>query len=273
MDRALDIVTGQTVDAEDLWLLDAVDITRYRCVSCGVGLRPTAFRLETTGKRPYFTLNRGTLHATGCRMVAYKDLVFRARRERISPEELRYFDLLPESATFEASDPVSAERQHSHSLRRIVSAYSGFPKNRDHALKIVGVDGGTYAEAIRPLTAHQIVRYPERVVRFARTDWRTRPVESSEAFEVSLKEGERCEDGSQRSYRLRIYWREWRPNSRVALMREFEALLREYVGNRFNRNHGPWLFFIGDQDADDPALFHVRDRRHICTRYTVIHTS
>lgn len=269
MDRALDIATGKVVDAEELWLLDQAELSRFQCVSCGVDLLPAAFGAETTRKRPYFRLERlGARHAPDCQMAAYKDLVTRARRERIPVEDLRRCDAMPFRAKLGSSETLLG-RDNNPSLRRIAAAYCDFPNNRDHPLRINGVAGHTYATVIQRLATKEVVRYGEPSIWFGRAAWRSRPTESNSTYEIPLAEG-----GSgvrvQRPYRVRVHWFSWTPNARLALMREFEALLQEYLSNRISRQNAPWVFFIGEQDETDASLFHVRDYHQICTRYASI---
>ncbi len=64
------------------------------------------------------------------------------------------------------------------------------------------------------------------------------------------------------SYRVLFHISEWSPRRRIGFVNELKRMLavqRELVNaNRAERVH---LFFLGEQDAGNPMLFHVRDVR------------
>ena len=64
MDSAQDKITGEIVEAEQLWLIPVVDKDRYVCRGCGIKLTPAAYRPENV-VRPYFTARDGDHKCSG----------------------------------------------------------------------------------------------------------------------------------------------------------------------------------------------------------------
>ena len=78
MDSAQDKITGEIVEAEQLWLIPEVDKDRYVCRGCGIKLTPAAYRPENV-VRPYFTARDGD-HKLGAMSMGRKSSSPRARR-------------------------------------------------------------------------------------------------------------------------------------------------------------------------------------------------
>lgn len=146
-------------------------------------------------------------------------------------------------------------------------AFSDFPKNHGHPLSIGAEESTTYADAFFHVPAGHISESQGKRILFAQVDFRFRPKDTKNSFEFFLKHAEAKNDELVQSCRACVHWISWSHNERAALRKELDVLLREHISSRIKRRYGPWLFFIGDQDRDDRALFHVHNHRLICTRY------
>lgn len=65
MESARNRVTMEVVDAEDLWLLPAVDKYGYICRGCDLTVYPASY-LKTNLQRPHFRSPHGQEHLEGC---------------------------------------------------------------------------------------------------------------------------------------------------------------------------------------------------------------
>ncbi|MBR8218429.1 hypothetical protein [Burkholderia vietnamiensis] len=81
MDSAQDKITGEIVEAEQLWLIPVVDKDRYVCRGCGIKLTPAAYRPENV-VRPYFTARDGD-HKPGCDVDGEKKLTTKGKKRRL----------------------------------------------------------------------------------------------------------------------------------------------------------------------------------------------
>jgi hypothetical protein len=156
MESAQDIVTGETVDADQLPALDVVDKTRYICRGCGVKVFPAAYHQDSQ-VRPYFRVQQGGGHLRGCDVDGEQVLIERGRVERLStpsgsfptpyPSALRLIEERPivsetlpptrqvGSAVVEQVEPTHrtmsySTRRVANTIRPICRTYINFPFDR-----------------------------------------------------------------------------------------------------------------------------------------------
>ncbi|MBX9400910.1 hypothetical protein K4L06_06260 [Lysobacter sp. BMK333-48F3] len=293
MDRALDTVTGEEVDAEDLWDLEAVDPGRYECHGCDIPVFPASYRKDINKKRPYFFKPKDIEHHPDCGAQDEDGCLQRARTERVPEEQLSRAGLMPNRLVLRAAREVQAPpgaagqpvargrrpggdaagagdtRRHAttaNSLRRIAKDYARFPHNRNSPLHIDGIAGRSYERAIARLKFDAVVRYGQAQVWLSQIAWSAKHEDDAERYEIVLSVGDRQDGRVTRPYRVRVHWAGWSARARNALRTEVEVLVQEHKAHR-GSGKAAWVFFIGEQDAQEPALFHVRDRRLICTLY------
>ena len=89
MDSAQDRITGEIVEAEELWLLDVVDKNGYVCRGCGIKVTPASYDREKNLVRPYFSARDGD-HEPECDVYGERIFVRRGRSERLSNSSGRF---------------------------------------------------------------------------------------------------------------------------------------------------------------------------------------
>ncbi|WP_363799799.1 hypothetical protein ABU614_06530 [Lysobacter firmicutimachus] len=294
MDRALDTLTGEEIDAEDLWDLEVVDPGRYECHGCDIQVFPASYRKDINKKRPYFFKPKDVDHRPDCGAQDEDGCLQRARSERIPEEQLSRAGFMPNRLVLRAPREAQATpgdggreaarghrpargdageadgtRRHAttaNTLRRIAKDYARFPYNRNSPLHIDGIAGRSYDQAIRRLKFDAVVRYAQAQVWLTQIAWSARHEDDAERFEIVLSVGDREAGRVVRPYRIRVHWAAWSARARNALRTEVEVLVQEHKAHR-GSGKAAWVFFIGEQDAQEPELFHVRDQRLICTLY------
>ncbi len=287
MESARDKCTGEIVDAEQLWIIDPVDPLGYECRGCGASVTPCSYRPENK-VRPYFSAKDG--HDAGCDVEGEIELVKRARKQRVStregfpgsfPNRLVLRDTRPVAGSngtptdatstgrYRAGSNGSAEAQRdrhwaAQTIRPICRTFVNYPYDRDIPLAVPGIAAHTYQRAFRPLKSDQILLYPESRLFYAPISWKA-PIEVDDQLEIQLSYGEWTERKLTRPYRVRMDWKDWSAAKRTYVSREIETARLEYMAaKKRGDNEKGWLFFIGRQDEDDPALFHVDDHRLVC---------
>ncbi len=287
MESAHDKHNGEIVDAEQLWIIDPVDPLGYGCRGCGALATPCSYRPENK-VRPYFSAKSG--HNAGCDVEGEIELVKRARKQRISardgfpgsfPNRLVLRDARPvvdSNGTPTGSTSVGGRRtgpkgisetqrdRHwaAQTIRPICRTFVNYPYDRDLPLAVPGVAPDDYQRVFRLLKRCQILEYPEPRVFYAPISWKA-PIEDNEQIEIQLSYGEWIERKLTRPYRVRMGWKDWSAAKRSYVSREVETARLEYMAakKRGDKEKG-WLFFIGWQDENEPALFHVDDHRLVC---------
>lgn len=287
MESAFDKHTGDIVDAEQLWLINPVDHSRYECRGCGVPAIPCSYGPENK-VRPYFRAKED--HNPDCDVEGEVELVKRARKQRVStldgfpgrfPNRLVLRDTRPvtasngtlagvSSAAGRRADPDSSgeARRDRHwaaqTIRAICRSFLNYPYDRDRSLTVPGITANTYQSVFRSLKSDQIVQTSEPRLFYAPISWKV-PIADDDQMEIQLSYGEWKDRRLIRPYRVRIDWRDWSAARRNYVSREMEIARLEYMkAKRLGGKEKGWLFFIGRQDENDPTLFHVDDHRLVC---------
>lgn len=295
MDSAMDRITGDIVSAEELWLLDQVDHSRYVCRGCGRRVVPASHRRGVNKVRPYFSIRNGE-HAEGCDVSGEPQLVERGKREQLSslsgkfpapyPSRLRLRDQCPVHVEGSPALPAPAapgarapkattgdtardQGYAATTIRPLCRFFLNYKFDRHVRLHVDGIAGSSYFSVFKQLKRATLERYPDRKLFYAAIRWAA-PVESTEALEVMLDAGERDARGAPLSGRvhiLRVEWADWSEARRRYVRDEIEVARREARdAHRDPTRKGlkAWLFFIGEQDADNFALFRASDHRLVC---------
>ncbi|WP_104657868.1 hypothetical protein [Ralstonia insidiosa] len=292
MDSAQDKITGEIVEAEQLWLIEHVDKDRYVCRGCGIKLTPAAYRPENV-VRPYFTARDGD-HKPDCDVDGERKLVAKGKKQRLStpkdgfpapyPSRLVLRD--QRAITGDANDgggdapaggatrqrengnhdsPTANRRRVANTIRPICRTFIDFPYDRDLELNVPGIDATNYLSVFKKLKWDELARYPDTKIFYAAIRW-SKPLDSDDYLEVSLDAGERDKDRRLvRGHRVRVEWATWSKAKRTYVRNEIEAARKEAIAAKdTGTKEKGYLFFIGEQDTDDVALFHVTDHRLIC---------
>jgi len=179
---------------------------------------------------------------------------------------------LPERTQSRSTNGGENERHHGHTvktIRPICRTFIHFPYDRSYLpLSIPGVSGDRYSTIFRYLGSKKQEAFKEREqLYYAAIRFKADPAIGDDCFELVLNAGEW--DREKREYKalsiVRVDWSDWSQARRSSLIREHEVV-RSEAEKRFGEGKGEkgWVFFVGRQDADDPALFHVNHYRFIC---------
>lgn len=298
MDSGRDKKTGIIICAIDLWLLHTVDEYGYECPSCGVTLEPASYRREVNKKRPYFRLYRDTNHHPNCGIRKEIKLKAEARKRPIRnsegfplpyPSKLLLKDeqsLITEgdctSGILAAQDGSNLpgestrngkSRRHEHTtgtIRPLARTYLDFPYDRYYlSLSVDGVEGANYEHVFQHLFYADEVYFRKPKIFYAPVSYKKTIVRGDE-MDVTLSQGRwnTIEGKSVLSepYILRIHMRGWAKKMKSCVVDEID-ITREEVRlehRKGNKKIQAWLFFLGEQEASNRFLFHVRDPRLIC---------
>ena len=293
MESAQDRHTGRIVEAEELWLMETVDKERYMCRGCGIKVIPASYQPHNV-VRPYFAA-RAEEHRLDCDVDGVAKLVKKARRGRIGdqldgfpnsfPSKLVLLDERPvvdaglganapqtatsgrrsDGATADEA-PAKGRTRTANTIRPICRAFINFPYDRDRPLAVPGVDASMYKFAFKKLQWNALIRYPDRRIMYASMRW-NKPIKSDENLEILLDAGER--DANKRishGYRVQLLWSDWSKAKRTYVGNEIEAARTEAIKakDEGRSQEKAFLFFIGEQDLEDPSLFYVKDHRLLC---------
>lgn len=291
MDSAQDKITGEIVEAEQLWLIPVVDKDRYVCRGCGIKLTPAAYRPENV-VRPYFTARDGD-HKQGCDVNGEKKLVNKGKKKRLStpkegfpapyPAKLVLRDLRAITGESGGSDndaaggggtrgtgdgksapSTSNRRRVANTIRPICRTFINFPYDRDLELEVPGIDATKYLTVFKKLKWNELARYPEARITYAAIRW-SKPLDTDEFLEITVDAGERDEKRLVRGHRVRVEWVDWSKAKRTYVRNEIEAARKEAItANEKGTKEKGYLFFVGEQDSEDVTLFRVTDHRLIC---------
>lgn len=291
MDSARDKITGEIIDAEQLWLIDPVDKSRYVCRGCNLPVIPASYRPENI-PRPYFTKGKAP-HSEGCDVDGQAILVERAKTARVSdpldgfpaayPDRLILRDMRVVTGDAPLSDQSPARGKRSSkfgeaendrrnktytagTIRPICRSFINFPFDRDRPLHLPDVWGSTYAQAFWRVRDKdkKIIRYDRNHLYYAPIRW-SKPIETDAWLEVQLNAGEWENKKLMTPYRVRVAWHNWSLAKRNFTLKEIEVARHEAIqAGKANRAEKGWLFFIGYQDETDNSLFIVNDHRLIC---------
>ena len=287
MDLACDKHTGEIIDAVQLWLISSVDPLGYECRGCGVPVVPCSYRHENK-VRPYFRVKEA--HKADCNVDGEIELVKRAQKQSVQtsegipggfPDRLILQDSRP-VVDQNVGSPTTSSRGECRSnsnegrrvhrnarwaaktIRPICRTFINFPFDRNLPLAVPDVPANTFQHVFRSLKRDQIITYPELHIFNAPIYWK-RPIIDEEKFEILLSYGEWKEQKLIQPYQVRIDWRDWSKVKRDYVVKEIETAISESKEAKKNgEKKKGWLFFIGRQDENIPALFHVEDHRLIC---------
>jgi hypothetical protein len=107
-------------------------------------------------------------------------------------------------------------------------------------------------------------RFAQARVFYGELAW-SQAVESPEHLTISLNAGE-WKDEKLTPYQVIVHWPEWSAVARGRLKNELEVARKEGMeAKKAKKGSRSYLFFIGNQDTNSSALFHVLDHRLICT--------
>ncbi|WP_176330965.1 hypothetical protein [Burkholderia vietnamiensis] len=292
MDSAQDKITGEIVEAEQLWLIPEVDKDRYVCRGCGIKLTPAAYRPENV-VRPYFTARDGD-HKPGCDVDGEKKLVTKGKKKRLStlkegfpapyPSKLVLRDVRAITGEPGGGDndvtagggtrrtddgnsgtSTSNRRRVANTIRPICRTFINFPYDRDLELEVPDIDATKYLSVFKKLKWDELAQYPDARIFYAAIRW-SKPLETDKFLEVTVDAGERDQEKRlARGHRVRVEWADWSKAKRTYVRNEIEAARKEAIAakDKGTKEKG-YLFFVGEQDTDDTRVFRVTDHRLIC---------
>ncbi|HGL6398533.1 TPA: hypothetical protein ACKFL2_002424 [Citrobacter koseri] len=295
MESARDKHTREIVEAEDLWLLDSVDTEGYVCWGCGITMHPAAWEKDKK-VRAYFKKKRHIQHHHECDADAESTVIRQGQKASVRnilesapglmPSGLKLIEKRPvvepgfsgdeskssstRSASSQSGEGNSLERQSRrqvNAIRNICRAFIRFPHDRGMSLNVPGISGQIYMTAFKKLR-NEVQPYPEPKIFYAPLLW-NKFTQDDENLIIPLS-GEWGEDESgkpkpTRSYQIYIDWAGWSKAKRTVVRKELEAARTEAIEAKGKGlKDKAWVFFIGEQSADNPEIFYVRDYRLIC---------
>jgi hypothetical protein len=293
MDTARIQSTREIIDAETLWLMAVIDKDDFECHGCGAQVWPASFLRDINKRRPYFSL-RTSEHIEPCHVHGEPAFLAKAKRQGIAGQEsgfpLPYPNrLVPKPIQAVASSDAQPSSRIAHSRRAAVPArqdksrrYHGHTVHTlrpicrrfmqlqfDHdnlSLHIPNCSGATFAQVFWQLTSERIFSSPTHLY-FAPVRWNA-PVVTHDAIEFLLDAGGWDQITRRRinPYRLRVDWATWTHTQRQALREELDVAIAAAKNQAKLGNHTykAWLFFVGTQDADNPAVLTCKEHTLIC---------
>ncbi|NKQ09078.1 hypothetical protein [Pseudomonas sp. SST3] len=287
MDNARDCVTKGIIEAEDLKLLAVVDTYGYQCTGCDTQAFPRSYRPENL-LRAHFQIRDP--HGPNCKAEGESKILAQGKSGSVQQELETYPGLSPARLqlidTRTIVDPALPRiekqtqsvgrqdttgntarregRRAANSIRPICRAFLCFPYDRHLSLEVPGVAPTTYQTAFKKLRSKGFELFAQARVFYGELAW-SHAVESSEHLTISLNAGEWA-DKKLSPYQVIVHWQEWSAVARGRLKNELEVARKEGMEARKAKQASrSYLFFIGNQDAQNSALFHVMDHRLICT--------
>lgn len=287
MENARDCVTKEIVEAEDLKLLAVVNTYGYQCTGCDTQAFPRSYRPENLVRAHFYFL---APHGQDCETEGESKVIAQGKRGSVqkeletspglSPARLQLIDTrtIVDPALPRTEQETQSEgrqdskgnttrregRRAANSIRPICRAFLGFPYDRHLSLDVPGVTPTTYQTAFKKLRSEGLERFAHARVFYGELAW-SQAIESPEHLTISLNAGEWA-DEKLKPYQVVVHWREWSAVTRGRLKNELEMARKEGMkAKKAKKASRSYLFFIGDQDAHNPALFHVMDHRLICT--------
>ncbi|HCN4854505.1 TPA: hypothetical protein N6W27_004482 [Escherichia coli] len=295
MESARDKRTGEIVEAEDLWLLDSVDTEGYVCWGCGITMYPAAWEKDKK-VRAYFKKKRHIHHRHECDADAESTVIRQGQKASVRnildsapglmPSGLKLIEKRPvvepgfsgdeskssstrsaSSRSGEGNSPERQSRRQVNAIRNICRAFIRFPHGRGMSLNVPGISGQIYMTAFKKLR-NEVQPYPEPKIFYAPLLW-NKFTENDENLIIPLS-GEWGEDKSgkpkpTRSYQIYIDWAGWSKAKRTVVRKDLEAARTEAIEAKGKGlKDKAWVFFIGEQSADNPEIFYVSDYRLIC---------
>lgn len=292
MDAAKNKITKEIVEAEDLWLLDEVDINSYVYWGCGIDMYPSSWKKENK-KRPSFNKKPRQEHRVWCDADAEHQIVERGRKQSVqkalesapalSPSGLRLVDMRSSidserhggNANHNGSSSkhqggagdhdvqYKRTRRPAQTIRPICRAFINFPLDRNMSLDIPGIDGNNYWRVFKRLSA-PIQEYPFNKIFYSQLLWQRNHYDDEKLI-IAIS-GEWSKDKRpSKNYKVHVKWKNWSKNRKALLLNEIDVSKEEAkLAKKEGRRDKAWLFFIGIQDVDDSEVFYVEDGRLIC---------
>lgn len=168
-------------------------------------------------------------------------------------------------------------------IRPLARHFIDFPHSNDRNIPLI-VEGinceecNTYSTVFKRISATKIGSnlYPGKRIFYgsvytAKYNDKPKNINLSNSFIVNLAQGLWVEElGGKRKpeklYQVIVDYSTWSTKAVNTIKREIEIAKDEYweAVKEKNSNTKAWLFFIGEQDKDDPFLFYVNNHRCIC---------
>lgn len=161
--------------------------------------------------------------------------------------------------------PATNRRRVASTIRPICRTFINFPYDRDLELEVPGIDATKYLSVFKKLKWDELAFYPDTRIIYAAIRW-SRPLDTDDFLEIALDTGERDQEKRLlRGHRVRVEWAEWSKAKRTYVRNEIEAARKEAIAakDKGTKEKG-YLFFVGEQGADDVTLFRITDHRLIC---------
>lgn len=287
MDNARDRMTKEIIEAEDLKLVAAVDTYGYQCTGCETQAFPRSYRPENL-LRAHFQIRDP--HGPACEAEKERKVIAQGKRGSVqreletfpglSPARLQLIDtriivdpalLCIEQQTQRVGrqDTMGSAarregRRPANSIRPICRAFLRFPYDRDLSLEVPAVIPTTYQTIFKKLRSEGLERFAQARIFYGELAW-SQTVELPENLTISLNAGA-WKDEKLTPYQVVVHWLEWSAVARGRLKNELEIARKEGMeAKKAKKGSRSYLFFIGNQDANNPALFHALDHRLICT--------
>ncbi len=297
MDSARDKATGQIVSAEDLWAIENIEEQGYVCRGCGIPAIPASYRPKNL-VRAHFRFRQD--HKYGCDVGGEIELIAKGRKNRLStprdgfpapyPSSLKLLGPRPKvdpmlpiidnevkqgarkpPEEVPTDDNTSMRKRNwaANTIRPICKDFVNFPYDRDRELSIDGIEGSNYLTIFKKLCWDKLIRYQSKLL-YAPICW-VKPIETDACLEIAFDAGERKDKKLLHGYKVRVDWSNWSVFKQRSVRTEIEVARQEAInaGNE-KKNDKAYFFFIGTQDAQEEAVFHVTDHRLLCCIVTSI---
>lgn len=295
MESARNKYTDEIIEAEDLWLLDCVNTKGYVCWGCGIDMYPSAWQ-KGSKKRPSFNRMPGITHKPDCDADAESTIVEHGQKKSVRhvldsapglmPSGLKLIEHRPiaksdtadnesksgaihsvSTKTGEGKIPARQSRRQVNSIRQICRAFVRFPYDRNMSLNMPGIDANTYLTVFKKLKK-PIQTYSDRRIFYSLLLWKKFEQDENQIIIQLSGEWGKDEFGRpkpSRSYKIHVEWGNWSQAKRTMLLNELETVqeeAKEAVNKKAKER--AQVFFIGEQDVDNPEVFYVTDYRLIC---------
>lgn len=293
MESALNIFTGEIVDAARLQSLPEPEKGRYVCHGCGVRLLPASYRPSNLVS-PYFTVGCSGAHLESCDVVGASKMspcdaekrsgsvrdgipaLFPTRLLlKTSVKSSVETDMPARCATPEFGVPSrSSLPQPSggllrsravNTIRQICRTFVDYPDDRDLVLHIPGVKATKYCTVFKKLKWDELQHYPGLRIFYAALRW-TKLVEDDVCLELALDAGLREGGRLVAGHCLKIVWEAWSDARKAVVRRELldAQLCARHAFRAGSRGVKAYVFFLGSQDVTDLRVFRVDDYRLLC---------
>ena len=294
-DRARKQNTDNIIDAKSLKKSKTELEGPWECPACKVEMVAVACSNENYKVSPHFRANGK--HEENCDLDGKRVLVeernVRKTTKRMGtptpmPSVLRIIEKRPQRASQQESgkiegriDSYTGAKPNSHTngshessastIQRIVEAHLSHPSEQDHPLRIPGCDGRTYGTCFHKLK--NIPRYTKFKLRIMSAPIRFTDLRYHEnEMVVYLNRGilpyfldDRGKWKLSGYYRIHFLTDEWTERKRELFRNELlEAVRRQKEYYRGDRKREVFVFFLGEQQADDLASFLVDKYQLAC---------